>query len=151
MQLSVLGKKHIAHKSTHNIKPRSLKDLDREKMEKKSEEKMQKPSKEDMLVVDKMFARLDELENEEEMIAMKEHEQRMNDLKPDKTNHVRFQDNKQDDEIVMNGSIHEAGGGIREAGSSEENCIRFKHTESDSEKTDQKVCIAPDIFPVLVT
>jgi len=132
------GKRHIAHKSTHNIKPRSLKDLDREKMENKSKEKIQKPNKEDMLVVDKLFARLDELENEEEIIAMKEHEQIMNELKPEKTNHVRFQDNKRDDEIVMNGSINEAESSIHEAGSSEENCIRFKHTESNSEKTDQK-------------
>ena len=132
----VVGKKHIAHKSTHNIKPRSLKDLDREKRENSGKKELPKQdSEQDSMVVERLFARLDELELEEKTTALKEHEARMKELKPDKENHVRFKDNEEDTNSFVNDSTSDM------VNNEEENCIRFKHTKAGREATEERVRI----------
>ena len=95
-------------------------------MERISKEQSPKTNEEDSSVVERLFARLDELEIEEKMTALKEHETRMKELKPDKTNHVRFKDSGEDDAMVVNGEVNDIG-------INEDNCIRFKHTKQSEE------------------
>lgn len=72
--------------------------------------------------VEKLFARLDELELEEERAALKEHELKMKELKSDTTNHVRFEETEHDEEpVVKNDQTVDNKG---------ENCIKFKHTKN---------------------
>ena len=113
------------------MKPRSVKELDKEKKEEKKEAKIKTNGKEENSV-EKLFARLDELEMEEKMTALKEHEIKIEELNSGKTNHVRFKDNEEAEEKVLNGEENL----VVNKG---ENCIRFKHTNHNGETFNDKV------------
>eukprot|EP00112_Aurelia_sp_Birch-Aquarium-sp1_P005846 Seg1660.7 transcript_id=Seg1660.7/GoldUCD/mRNA.D3Y31 product="Unconventional prefoldin RPB5 interactor" protein_id=Seg1660.7/GoldUCD/D3Y31 len=111
------GKKRIAHKAKHDVVPRSMKDLDKGKLEKQSSGATCSEQDPKGFSVDELFARLDELEMAERFENLEGHESKMKEAKVKNT--VKFEE---DDASGMapKGEIDNA-----------RNCIRFNHTNHE--------------------